>query len=138
MKIEEFVEEALIAIARGVKNAQANPEIGELVGRHANHLTNAEFVHDQLGNPVTLVKFDLATAVTDKGAAKGEIKILSIGIGGEKEATASEANRITFSVPIAFLQPEAQRSAVKEDLKKKSEASNRGASRGPSDGSWAS
>lgn len=111
MNLQDFIQETLVQIITGVKNAQ--DKIGES-GASINPI-GLYRMHDQLGGrgyhsgAVTeTVEFDVAVTVTEvestKKGAGAFISVVALGAQKQTEAHSSSVSRIKFSVP-ALLPP---------------------------------
>lgn len=122
MKLDEYVRETLLAIVRGVVAAQQDEELGQHVGRVANTASGI----DLDGNPVTSVRFDLATTSEDKGTAGGGISVVPfLSAKGDVATAVSSANRLQFSLPLSIPKPEQQRVADEARRRRVSEMPSR-------------
>lgn len=85
LSLQEYVRETLLAIAGGVRDAQTDGDLGELIGRAP--LTDlGSFARDLQGNTVTKVDFDVATTVEEKSSG---------GVGGSPNRLALAAPPLT-------------------------------------------
>lgn len=112
VNLQDYVRETLRAIAQGVREAQADSEIGGYVGRAPLNRV-APFMDDNQGNTVMAVTFDVATTVEAKvsGGGGASVKVLSIaGVEGsaKREALRSAVSRVSFAVPMAVPKPPGQ------------------------------
>ena len=109
MNIEDFVTEALLAIVRGVKAAQADPSSGDMIGRLPTAPVSGVAVQfDAEENLVGFVEFDLATTVVKLASGKDGIAIFGGGIGAEGHSQSTAVNRIKFAVPVGMPAPNSQ------------------------------
>lgn len=123
MKLDEYVRETLLAIVRGVAEAQLDQEHGELVGRAGSSAAS-----DMQGNIITNVSFDLATTSEDKGSVGGGISVVPFVSAKAETATGTIlANRIQFVLPLAIPKPAGQRDADQQRRNRDSAAIRRSA-----------
>jgi hypothetical protein len=109
LNIEDFVKEALLAIVRGIKAAQADPNSADMIGRlPLGPITGVSVQFDSDNNLVSLVEFDLATTVDNLASGKASIAIFGSGVGVEGKSQPTAVNRITFAVPVGIPAPPAQ------------------------------
>ncbi len=92
MTLEEYIRETLVAITKGVAQAQ-----DEALLYIAPGYVNGE----RQGNAQT-VRIEVATTVSTDGG--GKISVVGIGEVGGKAASES-TNRVAFDVPIHFAAP---------------------------------
>ncbi len=126
MDVSEFVKEALLAIVRGIKAAQAEPDSANMIGRLPSSLPAGVSVQfDEDKNLVGFVEFDLATTVDKTAGGKAGVAILGSGIGAEGKVQSSFANRIKFAVPLGIAAPSSQKKQLQDDEKRRSDSFNR-------------
>jgi hypothetical protein len=131
IELDTYVKETLLAIVRGISEAQNDEQLGGLIGRsHKGDIEGAEVTKDPLGNAISIVRFDLATTAQEKSGADGKAHVKVIGLfdvggGGATEAAAGFVNRLSFSVPIAIPKPEAQKGDEEEARRQRSAAMGR-------------
>lgn len=112
MELKDFIRETLAQIAAGVEAAQTEvrdaggfvnpahrPGKQEQDKSHFGSLTS--------GQNIFLVDFDLTVTVIEATGTEGKAKLnvaglLSLGTGGQSNASSSATNRISFKVPIAM------------------------------------
>ena len=100
MQIETFVRESLVAIAKGISNA--NQELNAAVNPPSS-TKRTSFI---LGanRLAETIDFDLAVSATKEGAggasAKGHIAVVSVELGGTGKVTHQDVSRIKFSVKV--------------------------------------
>ena len=112
MNIEDVIAEALLAIVRGVKAAQADPSSGDMIGRLPQTTVSGVSVQfDRDKNIVGFVEFDLATTVA---GGKAGIAIFGGGMSTEGHSQSSAVSRIRFSVPVGMPAPDSQKLQLKE------------------------
>ncbi|MDR3508452.1 MAG: hypothetical protein P4L64_11190 [Caulobacteraceae bacterium] len=111
MNLDDYVRETLLALVRGVVNAQADELAGGYIGRspikEAPHLNLAK---DGDGNIITTVKFDLATTVeakTERGGGFGikVVPMFTADATAKAASTSSMVSRLAFEVPISIPKP---------------------------------
>ena len=97
MELEEFISKTLVGIYRGVKNANK-----EIDGAGSTSYFNIESSSWHKDRSDGYIKFDVAVTASNSSDIKGGagIRVWSVGIGGEKEASTSEqvVSRIKFGV----------------------------------------
>lgn len=97
MELEEFISKTLVGIYKGVKDA--NKVIGDAGSGSYFNIEASSWHKDRSDG---YIKFDVAVTATNSSGAKGGagIRVWSIGIGGEKETTASDqvVSRIKFGI----------------------------------------
>ncbi len=98
MDLQDFVADALLAIARGVAQAQSDPRVGGLVGRPAQTIDQIVGVSEADGS-VANIEFDLATTVCNIGGR------LTVKVLGQSAIGDANVSRIRFVVPVALPQP---------------------------------
>lgn len=109
--LDAYIKLTLLSIARAVKDAQLDEEVGDLIGRVRSH---NDVPTDEQKNFITEVAFDVATTVSEGGSASGGAGIKvpavgSIGAKGTHETSQSNVSRVSFTVPLAIPRPQAQR-----------------------------
>lgn len=101
MDIETFVKESLVAIAAGVKGANAALNEGA-TDKHTYFIMNQ--ATDAPGNRPTTFDFDLAVTATKEGAGGGggkiNLAIAEVSLDGKAKLTQESVSRIKFSVKI--------------------------------------
>lgn len=114
MDLQEFITQALVQIANGIREADAPlAESGAIV--NPRHITGAGADKDNVYGYITeqrklravhAVEFDVAvTAAQAKGAKAGiGIVVGSIGLGsqGSNERSSASVSRIRFKIPLAL------------------------------------
>ncbi len=110
LELKEFIQEALVQIVKGVKNAQedikeTNAEISP-TGLHFTKEGETRIIFKPGRGIVQTVEFDVAiTTIKDaEGRAQVGVPIgdTGLGIGGSKGKKEEYVNRIKFTVPILF------------------------------------
>jgi len=104
IELSDFVNETLVQIIKGVKQAQeysSKYEDGEI-----NPVARTRDGLSQSGLSIHKVQFDIAITASQGEGAKAKIGVLSgiIGLGAEAEIKQSNItqNRIKFDVPITY------------------------------------
>lgn len=120
--LDAYIKLTLLSIARAVKDAQLDEDVGDLIGRVRRH---SDTPTDTQKNYVTDVVFDVATTVSEGGSASGGagIKVPALGSLGAKgtlEASHTNVSRVSFTVPLAIPRPQDQRrqDAADEDQRR--------------------
>ena len=109
MNVEDFIKEALLAIVRGVRAAQADPNSADLIGRlPSGPITGVSVQFDRDNNLVCLVEFDLATTVDNSASGKAGVAIFGGGMGAGGLSQSTVVNRIKFAIPVGIPAPPAQ------------------------------
>ena len=97
MELEEFISKTLASIYKGVKNA--NKEIDSSGQSSYFNIESSSWHKDRSDG---YIKFDVAVTANNSDSAKGAagIRVWSIGVGAEKEASSSEqtVSRIKFGI----------------------------------------
>lgn len=127
MELKEFIKETLAQIAAGVEAAQTEVRDAGGFVNPAHRTGKQEQDKSHFGALVTgqnifLVDFDVTVTVIEATETDGKAKLnvaglLSLGTGGQSNASSSATNRISFKVPLAM--PVDEVSA--EELKKQDE-----------------
>lgn len=104
--LNDFVKSTLVAIVRGVVDAQGetdslgasvNPRQNGIDGNHIN------------GTTIQDVHFDVAVTASEStaidGGAKLNVTVLKAGVGTNSEASESSTSRIKFTVPVGLPSP---------------------------------
>lgn len=111
MDLKDFVKEALVQIAEGVKESQ---EIIREHGGYANPATSTSSsnIDAHIGNlkdgqGIYLVDFDISVSVTESTGMNGSSKLtvaslFNLGAGVESSDSNSTLSRIAFKVPLAL------------------------------------
>ena len=98
MELEEFISKTLTSITRGIKIVNKNED--------SRNLFQLEPVNWKEKSDGT-IKFDIAVTAKKGGSKKGSggILVLSLGLTGSKEATASSetVSRIKFNIAPASI-----------------------------------
>lgn len=112
MELREFIKETLGQIAAGVEAAQTEVrDAGGIVNpAHRTGKQESEKSHFgslTSGQNIFLVDFDVTVTVVESTETQGRAKLnvaglLSLGTGGESNASSSSTNRISFKVPLAM------------------------------------
>lgn len=106
MELKEFVKEALVQIADGIKEAQDScRNLGCRINpRYKNGTANIMRTPDDA--PVSEVKFKIGltseTVSSDKKGIGVAFSNLTIGAMGEHGANQSSVTSVEFSIPVAF------------------------------------
>ena len=97
MELEEFISKTLISITKGMKSANAETKLED--GRVLFIIEPASWHKDRTDG---CIKFDVAVTASKESGIKGGggIKILSVGIDGQKETNTSDqmVSRIKFNI----------------------------------------
>lgn len=111
MNLKDFVSEALVEIADGVKEAQSK---ASGVNPHPHHIytqsqaggSNLILGLDQNNNPIHMVDFDVAVTSTEGTEKKAGIAVvsglISLGSQGKSQENTQSLSRIKFKVPICL------------------------------------
>jgi hypothetical protein len=123
--LQEFITEALVQIAQGVKNAQTkaaetgamiNPN--EFVIQPSGQLHWSEGGYGGAAQVGQLVEFDVAVTAVDKGSLKGGIGVvggvLNIGYKAEKGEENSSISHLKFTVPVFLPQQQVEIKPIPE------------------------
>ena len=96
MGLEEFVEETIIEVMNGAKNA------AKKVGLQSEDGTLIAGVNVRWAG--SSVDFDVAVTVSQDAKGGGGLKIAVLGLqaGGEMATATQSVHRIKFSVPVTF------------------------------------
>ena len=116
MLLQEFIQNALLAISGGIESAQNEmPEGFEINPKLIDHgFPSGAFSNlvgmTKSGDPILLIDFDVAitTTETDTNSAKIGVLFSSIGLGADASQSDSShsATRIKFRVPMKYkIQP---------------------------------
>ncbi|MEM9578531.1 MAG: trypco2 family protein [Pseudomonadota bacterium] len=89
MDLAEYIEKSLVAISKGVKEAQEKAHVTIAPG----------FVEGKPLLEAQMVKLEVEVATTSEGG--GKINVLSFG-SGEASRASQRAHKITFEVPVFF------------------------------------
>lgn len=118
MDLKEFVQEAIVQIAAGVKGAQDNVRsLGAIVNPAISSVTEAGGAYfgtlDE-GHHVFLANFDVAVSVTQTSGTEGGGKlsvatVFNVGGSGHSVNTSATSSRLSFKVPVALPLDEAMR-----------------------------
>jgi len=117
VSLDQFIEETLSAILRGVSNAQKLDEAKETAPED-DTLVNPDIMYGADSGPkgknyatigrnlVHMVDFDVAVTTSEKTAAEGKagvfVAVLGLGVKGEISEQGGVVSRIKFQVPIAL------------------------------------
>ena len=112
--LDQFVEETLSAIIRGVSSAQEKDKNND----EKKCLINPDIMYDADGGPkgknyatvdrnlVHMIDFDVAVTTNEGATAGGKVgvfvAVLGLGVNGEVAAHENIASRIKFQVPLAL------------------------------------
>lgn len=128
LELKDFIRETLAQIAAGVEAAQTEVRDAGGFVNPAHRVWKQDQDKSHFGSLVSgqnifLVDFDVTVTVVEATETDGKAKLnvaglLSLGTGGQSNASSSATNRISFKVPIAM--PVDEVSA--EELKKQDEA----------------
>ncbi|WP_140724154.1 hypothetical protein [Pseudomonas sp. Hp2] len=111
MKLNEFVKETLVQIARGVHDAQQDVRaLGGMVNPatlSASQSSGSYFASVDSMHHVFLVDFDVAVEVSETTGTNAEAGLsvatfAKLGAGGKSSNANSTSNRIAFKVPLAL------------------------------------
>lgn len=105
LPLQTYVKEVCLQILRGVVEAQSDEKLGKFVGRAP---VNADY-KDEGRNSISIIDFDISAEVSFGADGTGGISVAKfIKLDGKAEHKRAEANRISFSVPVAIPSPEDQ------------------------------
>ena len=112
VELKDFVAQALTQITEGVAEAQenlhssgarVNPRLRNVLPQGDKNFASLGWADGEGGNPVLMVKFDVAVTASEGTKTKGGIGvvtgILSLGSTGATDKDNSSATRISFQVP---------------------------------------
>jgi len=108
MKLKDFVSEALIEIAEGVKDAQGrtsgvNPHPRHIYTKSQAGGSNLILGLDHNYNPIHMVDFDVAVTSSEGTETKGAIAVvsgfISLGSQAKSQENTQTISRIKFKVP---------------------------------------
>ncbi|SHK76837.1 hypothetical protein SAMN02745216_04047 [Desulfatibacillum alkenivorans DSM 16219] len=110
MKLDDFIENALVDIASGIKKAQEKyKSLGGQVnptGLDYKKIEMAVAKHKKTSRIAQAVEFEIAVSAGNKvqGSGKAGIQVLDVGISGKVEGANEESNvsKIRFSIPVIF------------------------------------
>jgi hypothetical protein len=110
--LEDFIDAALTSIVRGIRRAQADPELGSFVapllqGPKRNDFGNFHLKNDET-RQATVVQFDVqvgteTTTVTEgKGGVRARLVVVDVDLGGGRNSSAgaTSLHRLQFNVPV--------------------------------------
>ena len=112
MELKEFIRETLSQIAAGVEAAQTEVRYAGGFVNPAHRVGKQEqdkshFGALTSGQNIFLVDFDVIVSVIDATETEGRAKLsiagfVSLGSGGQSNASSTATNRISFKVPLAM------------------------------------
>ena len=108
MNLEEFVEETLVQIVRGVAGAgRKTIRENAIVNPDSLHWgAEQEMLWDGEGKKVEEIEFDVALTTSEQKEAGGKVglSVMSIGGGvqGSTTSASSSVSRVKFSVPLSL------------------------------------
>ena len=113
MDLREFVKEALVQVASGVRDAQEPVRIQggfvspSVVSGASGRSESTHFGTLSSGQQVLLVEFDVAVTATDSveggaGAKLAVASLFSLEAGGKGRTGSETTSRIKFKVPLAL------------------------------------
>ncbi len=115
MNLEEFISQALVQVARGMKKAEEGLEsAGSIVNPREVSVstTDGGKIYGYITKTGTslraiqLVEFDVAVTVTEGKETKGGIGVVmgavALGSSGKSDTHNSSISRLRFSIPIAL------------------------------------
>ncbi|HNV88991.1 MAG TPA: hypothetical protein PKL53_08525 [Methylotenera sp.] len=112
MELKDFIQETLSQIAAGVEAAQTEVrDAGGFVNpAHRTGKQEADKSHFGAltsGQNIFLVDFDVTVSVIEATETDGRAKLnvagfMSLGTGGQSNASSTATNRISFKVPLAM------------------------------------
>lgn len=113
MELKEFVSQTISQIIEGVNEAgEMAKNHGATVNPHIVSSASEMGKQGMLwggGQPIQIIKFDVALTVTQGTGTKGGIGIVtgvvSLGSTGESQSANTSVSRVQFSVPIALPVP---------------------------------
>ena len=110
--LEDFIAAALTSIVRGIRNAQADSDLGRFVapllqGNKRNDFGNFHLKNDET-RQATVVQFDVqvgteTTTVADgKGGVRARLVVVDVELGGGRSSSAgaTSLHRLQFNVPV--------------------------------------
>ena len=113
MELKDFVAQALTQITEGVieaqlnlneKGAKVNPKLFKIYSNGEKSYEAYGLAEGENGNPVLLVRFDVAVGATEGTKTKGGIGVItgivSLGSTGATDKANTTATRMSFSVPL--------------------------------------
>ena len=107
MELQEFVEQSLVQIATGVKNAQdkLNCKDFKTFINPSDIVENPVYGY-RIENKPQDIEFDVAVTISEEKTTKGGIMvaagILGLGSGGQSRTENESISRIKFKIPILF------------------------------------
>lgn len=108
MNLEKFVEESIMQIANGIKNAQASSE-DILICPSVIPSENGLLIKEdgaRFREAPQMINFDIAVTVTESKDKKGsgEVQVLGLSFGGGLDSNYqnSSISRIKFEIPIVW------------------------------------
>jgi len=118
MKLDQFISQALIDIANGIKKAQKEYEnIGGQVNPRGLNYIHPDILavqHKETSRIGQIIEFDLTVTGGGKieGSAKAGIEVMDIGLSGKVQGTSETGhlNKLRFKIPVIF-----PKSVYKED-----------------------
>lgn len=111
MNLQDFISQALIEIAAGVKDAQAR---APGVNQRPQHIytqsktggSNLILGLGKNNNPIHMVEFDVAVTSSEGTETKGGIAVvsglISLGSQGKSQENSQSVSRIKFKVPVSL------------------------------------
>lgn len=112
MLLQEFIQDTLLAIAKGIENAQKDtPEGFEINPKLIDHgFPSGAFSNlvgmTKAGDPILLIDFDIAVTTTeiDTNSAKIGVLFSSIGLGANtsQSDSSNSASKIKFRIPMKY------------------------------------
>jgi hypothetical protein len=103
VELHEFVKETLVAVLRGVREAQV---AAEEFGGFVNPPFAARDYYDKTGTPLESIAFDVAVTANEEhqvgGGVRLGIPVLSAEAGTKSKGSEVTTNRIKFVVPIVY------------------------------------
>lgn len=112
MELKEFIRETLSQIAAGVQASQtevrdAGGFVNPAFRAGKQEQDNTHFGVLTSGQNIFLVDFDVTVSVIEATETEGKAKLnvagfMSLGTGGQSNASSTATNRISFKVPLAM------------------------------------
>ena len=108
MKLDQFVEETLLEIMRGVHRAKSAAGIAQTPSGPTPDEYYKIGTHDPKYRRIRIreVEYDIAVTVTEtvrgKGKGKVNLGIIQVAAGGDSDTSETSTHRIRFRVPVTF------------------------------------
>ncbi len=95
MELKEFIRQTLYDIAEGIREANAAYKESRNIQENAYVLTPGRGQEEGTG-----IHFDVAVTTQAARGGQASIKVLSLGVGGERRHTSESVSRIRFTVTV--------------------------------------